>query len=242
MKAQIDWTNDEEVVRAALEELPRTRIEVSETPSGDASVWINELRFDAESRQGCFETIRSVYAAVNIFEQLHRPVTEGLEDLMRDTTDAVRGEEPRPKCGVPQYAGSNLCTLDAGHGGDHECARGAMIHCWPKGVRTSAVAAEDAFEAQITKFRHSYQNGVALTAIERDIAGWFWNAALQAAPGGTKVTKPPQYDECYAELRRHLSNEIGVGIMAVRPEVLSRVLDYHDALVEARTKHTGGQA
>ena len=44
---------------------------------------------------------------------------------------------------------------------------------------------------------------------------------------------PPQYEECYAELRRHLANEIGVGIMAVRPEVLERVLEYHDALVKA---------
>lgn len=48
--------------------------------------------------------------------------------------------------------------------------------------------------------------------------------------------RPPQYEECYAELRRHLDSNLGVGIMAVRPKVLSRVLEWHDAL-EARIAH-----
>lgn len=55
------------------------------------------------------------------------------------------------------------------------------------------------------------------------------------------LVKPPQYDECYAELRRHLPTAALVNIMAVRPEVLRRVLEYHDAL-EAKVRELEVQA
>ena len=45
------------------------------------------------------------------------------------------------------------------------------------------------------------------------------------------VAPPPQYDDCIAELKRHLASDLGFGIMAVRPEVFRRVLEYHEALV-----------
>ena len=55
------------------------------------------------------------------------------------------------------------------------------------------------------------------------------NAQLRAEI--THPVKPLQYDDCYDELRRHLSADLGLGIMAVRPEVLRRVLEYHDSLI-----------
>lgn len=234
----IDWANDEAVVRAAIGGGGSCWGGYGDDPKV-FRIWSRALPGGTDPRSvllgvgthshGAWRNAREEYPSVVAFEQQHRPSAPQDESMRITESGGTRNAEGDWPEDSSHENGNYECRCVGC--GRHFIGHKRRVECKVCASKPVALGSGKGFEDwwALESWARLNPDGS-----EKVIARSAWNAALDSKPEGeSKVTKPPQYDECYAELRKHLDSTIFKGIMAVRPDVLSRVLEYHDALVDA---------